>query len=397
MNDENTAISDNLPQAEQPGGEPATDTGQSLGEVISATLDQMTEGDSAAAEQPQEKTGEGEPPQVEAEQPQDPWDADAPEAWDKEGKAAWDYLKSIAAKGDPQAQKYIGELCRRAYQVEEYGKKCGEEVAAMREHVEAASRFSEAMRPVGEAIAQLEPYFKQFAGPDGGPLWGNPQSIAQEFLALAQTKAEMILNPVQGMTNIIHWCRAQGVDMNAVLGAVVQGAQDWPDADSVRAQAEAQRYKAQAEFYQRQQAEQQQMAMRGQQIAALGQTFEQTIQAKGPDGQLAYPHLHGEHAEEVGKAAGRFIRANIDSYGGLSEQLFKDAYHAAVSAHPTLKQIERQKWEAELAARQNARAKQAKSARGFVPSGSTVGKEPPARAMSLGEAAERAFEEIISQ
>ena len=217
----NTAGADVSVAAPETSNEP--DVSAALDEIYEAHTAPEDEAASPKLQKPaeQQATATGEPQaKDEAQLAEQQAAKQAPHTWTKEEKAAWDAA--------PEQVKQA--LYRRAEQVEAYAQSLME-----------TKGFADAMRPIGETLVQLQPYFEGFAGADGKPLWGNPRAIAEEIKALAQVKADFVRNPAQGLSNIIAWGREQGIDMISALREIVHGIEHWPDAESVKLRADAER------------------------------------------------------------------------------------------------------------------------------------------------------------
>ena len=323
-----------------------------LGEIYDAhtTPDDEQGGTPAPAEQqatdaPPKDDGTQQPP---AEQPEGPKLA-APHTWSKEEKAAWDAA--------PEQVKQA--LSRRAEQVEQYAQTLME-----------TKGFADVMRPIGQTLAEMRPYFEGISGPDGRPLWGNTAAIGQEIKALSEVKTQLMRNPVDGLRSIINWGRQQGYDMGNALAQIVQDAHGWQDSATVRAQADAERHRMRAEALERQQQEINQQQHYQQQVAHVGQSVSAFTEAKDAAGNPMYPHLHGEHAHGVGELAGRYIRANVAAHGGLTQQLFQEAYNAAIWNHPQARAAEQKRLEDARVAQYKTNSQRARNAAGVVPSSS---------------------------
>ena len=300
---------------------------------------------------------------------QPPDKLEAPNTWNKEEKAAWEKLAAT-----PEGQAVQKAMLRRAEQVEEYGKQIGQDLAD-------AKRFGDTMRPIAEGMVQMKPYLEGIQGPDGRPLWGNPQAIAGEFQALAQIKSDLMRSPAQGLKSIINWARQNGLDMNSALADVVQDAANWQDASTVRAQADAERYRQQVELLSRESRQMAEQASMQQRVALMGQQITTFAEAKSADGQPIYPHLQGEHAGEIGRRAGAYMRANVGQQG-LTPELFNEAYNAAIWAHEPTRKAEQARLESARVAQYQKNSARAKQAAGLNPRGST--SQPP-RAENMTE------------
>lgn len=342
---------DEQPQEEQ---QPGTDK---PAEQQEQAAEQKQEGESADKDKPAEQ--------------QAPEKLEAPNTWNKEEKAAWEKLAET-----PEGKAVQQAMLRRAEQVEEYGKKVGQELAD-------AKRFGESMRPISEGMVEMKPFLEGIQGPDGRPLWGNPQAIAGEFKALAQIKADLMRDPTQGLKSIIHWGRQNGFDMHSALANLVQDAANWPDSNTVRAQAEAERYRQQAQMHERELHKLAEQANMQQRVAYMGQQITSFADAKAADGQPVYPHLQGEYAEEIGRRAGAYLRANVGAQG-ITPELFAEAYNSAVWTHEPTRKAEQARLEAARVAQYQQTADRAKQGAGLMPKGSTS-KSPRAEGMTLSE------------
>lgn len=369
-------------------GQEVAEEPQSLDDAIGSAFDEIV-----GETEPSEQKGLPQDAQqaTDAVQAKPVWEVQPPEAWDKDGKAAWEFFRNQAKAGDPNAQKAISEIFRRAEQLEEYGKRTGEEISQMRRVVEDATRFSEVMRPIGETIAGLKPLFQSILGADGQPVWSSPAGIANEIKAVMQMKHQFVTNPLQGMRSAMNWLRGHGHDMTAVLAELVQDAHGWESPDVALVKAESERNRQYAEAMRRQQLEQAQYAQQQAVVESIGNTVAQFSDAVDDAGNPYFPHLNGENGVDIGVMMGRYIRANAAAAGGLTPALFQQAYETAVLSHPKTRQsVLQQEYQTRLS-ESNQRARKGKQARGFVPSTSVPAASPGKKASSIDDAIEAAW------
>ncbi len=207
-----------------------------------------------------------------------------------------------------------------------------------------AMNFAKNFAPMGQALSELEGYFRSFAKPDGQPLWGDIEAMAKEIKDVLAVKQLLLRDPQAGLHVVQQWAQRAGWKP--------QEGEEKPDPNTLDmrarlAQLEQQdvQRRAQAVQMAQQQRQQQAVGMIANHIQGLGDS-------KNDQGQFNYPHLHGEHAEKVGQVMGQWLRANLGQQG-VTPELFKSAYETAIFSVPETR-------EAEFKMREDTRIAQAK-------------------------------------
>ncbi len=268
----------------------------------------------------------------------------APNTWTKEEKAAWD-----AAPPEVKAA-----LVRRASQVEQLAKDSLE-----------ARNFARVMEPIGHVLAdpETQEFFKTLQMPDGTRLAGNPKAIAAEIRDLIGIKRTLITNPAEGMRQISQWLAQWGLDPGQIPQAE-NGQEQNPQMSALQrelAQLRAVVARREKDSEEATVAAQQQHA-----VQRIAHTVVGFTEAKDATGNHLYPHLHGEHAEAVGEAMGRWLRANVGPEG-LTPELMQRAYDTAVFAHPGTREAEFKRREEKRVAEFKSRSDRARKAAGLRP------------------------------
>lgn len=266
----------------------------------------------------------------------------APTWWTEAEKEAW-------GKTPPEVQKAVAS---RIQQVEAFAAQTSQK-----------QQLGDALSPIGQALARHADYLKG-ASINGQPLVGNPALIAQEVDSLFHFKELAFHDPQAFIREVGQLFAGNGVDLIQLVQAMGTEGQRWNDPETARAQRELSELKAWKEQQDRERAE----AQRGQYMQEVARGVVGMSDAKGADGAPLFPHLHGEHAEAVGTAIGRFLRANA-SGGRITEDLFKQAYDAAVYGYQPTR-------EAEIKAAEEKRTREAEAAKkrmGIVPRNANTG------------------------
>lgn len=266
----------------------------------------------------------------------------APAWWTEAEKEAW-------GKTPPEVQKAVAS---RIQQVEAFAAQTSQK-----------QQLGDALSPIGHALARHADYLKE-ARINGQTLAGNPELIAREVDSLFRFKELAFEDPQAFIREVGQLFAGNGVDLAQLVHAMGTESQRWNDPETVRSQRELAELKAWKEQQERSQAE----AQRGQYMQEVARGIIGMSDAKGDDGTPMYPHLHGEHAKSVGTMMGRFLRANAAS-GRITNELFQQAYDAAVYAYKPTR-------EAEIKAVEARRAQEAETAKkrmGIVPRNANAG------------------------
>lgn len=225
----------------------------------------------------------------------------------------------------------------------------------------AAQHMARAMVPIAQGVKDLEPYFRNFRKPDGQPLWGDTAAIAKEIKEVLETKQLLFSDPKAGMQAIFAWARAAGLNLTP---SGDDGQWQNPDVDALRqrlAHLET-RDRERAQEEQRQRAEVERQSA----VRQIGGLLESLGDAKDAQGESCFPHLMGDHGEQVGEAMGRWIRANVGPEG-LTPELFRQAYETAVFSVAPVRDMEFQRREAARVDAFKRRSQAARKAAGIAP------------------------------
>lgn len=298
-----------------------------------------------AGNEPQESAEPEEKPEVAQEKPSAPEEEKgiaAPTWWSDAEKEAW-------GKTPPEVQKAVAS---RIEQVEAFASQTAQK-----------QQLGDALSPIGQALARHADYLKG-ASINGQPLAGNPALIAQEVDSLFHFKELAFHDPQAFIREVGQLFAGNGVDLIQLVQAMGTEGQRWNDPETARAQRELSELKAWKEQQDRERAE----AQRGQYMQDVARGIVGMSDAKGADGAPLFPHLHGEHAQMVGATMGRFLRANATG-GRITNELFKQAYDAAVYGYQPTR-------EAEIKAEEEKRIREAEAAKkrmGIVPRNANAG------------------------
>lgn len=296
-------------------------------------------------DEPQEAAEPEEKPEAAQEKPSAPEEEKgitAPTWWSDAEKEAW-------GKTPPEVQKAVAS---RIEQVEAFAAQTAQK-----------QQLGDALSPIGQALARHADYLKG-ASINGQPLVGNPALIAQEVDSLFHFKELAFHDPQAFIREVGQLFAGNGVDLIQLVQAMGTEGQRWNDPETARTQRELSELKAWKEQQDREHAK----AQRGQYMQEVARGIVGMSDAKGADGAPLFPHLHGEHAEAVGTAIGRFLRANA-SGGRITEDLFKQAYDAAVYGYQATR-------EAEIKAAEEKRIRATEAAKkrmGIVPRNANAG------------------------
>lgn len=270
----------------------------------------------------------------------------APAWWTEAEKEAW-------GKTPPEVQKAVAS---RIQQVEAFAAQTSQK-----------QQLGDALSPIGHALARHADYLKE-ARINGQTLAGNPALIAQEVDSLFRFKELAFEDPQAFIREVGQLFAGNGVDLAQLVHAMGTENQRWNDPETLRSQRELAELKAWKEQQERSQAE----SRREQYMQTVARGIIGMSDAKGDDGTQMFPHLHGEHAQNIGTMMGRFLRANAAG-GTITNELFQQAYDAAVYAYKPTR-------EAEIKAVEARRAHEAEAAKkrmGIVPRNANAGGMEP--------------------
>lgn len=224
-----------------------------------------------------------------------------------------------------------------------------------------AVQLAKAMSPIAEGVKELEPYFKTFRKADGTPLWGDARAIAQEIKDVLAVKELLFRDPAAGMQAVRSWAEAAGLKFDDN-----QNGGQWQSPEVLALRQRLAQLEANEQRRTQNEQQQQAQARQAQAVNAMGNHLESLGSLKDAAGNASYPLLEGEHGEALGNIMGRWMRANAGPEG-ITPQLFKEAYEAAVFSLPETREMEFKRREDARVAQFKQRSEAARKAQGINP------------------------------